>query len=162
MKQYTLDPHNKWHQIVKAQFDEIRETQQSLQKNSTRLWKPPLAEVVPGETFPGLHRWCNEDWEDCCKAVVKDPEACRRLQGDSTLYQTMETAMLAIKRARDNNIKDGNRILDTKIYKATQWKLMMMLRELYMDMNGLTELDIKRELNTTPSKNNYGDLFDEE
>ena len=160
MKQYTLDPHNKWHQIVKAQFDDIRE-KQSIQKNSKRLWKPPMAEVVPGKTFPGLHRWCNEDWEQCCQAVVDDPEARRRLQGDTTLYQTMETALLAIKRARDNGIKDGNRILDTKIYKATQWKLMMMLRELYMDMNGLTELDIKKEGNSKESKNNYASLFEE-
>lgn len=161
MKQYTLDPDNKWHQIVKAQFDEIRETQQSLQKNSKRLWKPSPNDMEPGD-FPGLHRWRNEDWEDCCRSVVNDPEAHRRLQGDSQLYQTMETALVAIKRARDTGIRNGDRIMDTRALKPTQWKLMMLLRELYMDMNGLTETDIRLEGQVVESKNTFNELFNEQ
>lgn len=161
MKQYTLDPNNKWHQIVKAQFDEIRETQQSLQKNSKRLWKPSPNDMAPGD-FPGLHRWRNTDWEECCKSVVNDPEALRRVQGDSEMYQTMETALLAIKRARDLGIKNGDRIMDTRAYKPTQWKLMMMLRELYMDLYGITERDIRLEGQVVESKNTFKELFNEQ
>lgn len=160
-KEYTLNPQNKWHQIVKAQFDDIKE-KGAIEKNSVRLWKPPLNQIDPTTEFTGLHRWTNEDWKDCLAEAVQDERGIKVIQGDSNFWQTIENALLAMKRAEDLGLKESKRILDTKIYKPTQWKLMMLLRELYMNINRLTVDDIIAEGKDEEyqKENQYGKLFE--
>ncbi len=157
-KQYTLNPKNKWHQIVKAQFDDIRE-KGAIKKDSQRLWRPALE---PGDTttFPGLHRWTNEDWKDCfAEITINNDKVLKRVQQDSELWNTIELAWKAMERAELLGSKNHKRILDTKNYKPTQWKLMMMLRELYMDMNHITLKDLASEARRQDNSQ-FGKLFE--
>ena len=157
-KQYTFNPKNKWHQIVKAQFDEIKQTQQGIQRDSQRLWRPALEEGDT-TTFPGLHRWTNEDWKDCfAEITINNEKVLKRVQQDTELWNTMELAWKAMERAELLGLKNSKRILDTKNYKSTQWKLMMMLRELYMDIYHITEKDLIAE-GRRQDNSQFGKLF---
>ena len=77
---------------------------------------------------------------------------------------TLPFFMQLAKRVENNQNfeQESKRILDTKIYKPTQWKLMMLLRELYMNINRLTVDDIIAEGKDEEyqKENQYGKLFE--
>lgn len=101
-----------WYQIAN-QLNDIIKSDGELHIDDKRIW----------DGF--LHRWHNEDWMLLVQAAYKlyeqHPDLFRPFH-----KQALEDTILAL-----SNSKGNTRVLDTRKNKPVEWKMIMMLREVW-------------------------------
>ena len=107
-----------WDQIA-TQLNDIIKLDGELHIDDKRIW----------DGF--LHRWTNEEWMLLVQAAYKlyeqHPELFKPFH-----KAALEDAILALSMAGKNL-----RVMDTKKNKGTEWKMIMMLREVWNTAQGV-------------------------
>ena len=102
-----------------------------------------------------LHRWHNEDWMLLVQAAYKLYEQHPDLF--KPFHKTaLEDAIIALTMSKGNT-----RVLDTKKNKGTEWKMIMMLREVWNAAQGVYIANQPQKSNVVNIKpaTTYNNLF---
>ena len=101
-----------------------------------------------------LHKYSNEDWDDMLSAVEGMYE-----QMPGIFKRFHEDAMVQARMTLDKFSPSQNRVLDHKDHKKKAWKMIMAVRELLNDFNGV-KIDNKAQPAKKKPTSCFDDLFD--
>jgi hypothetical protein len=121
----------------------ILETGEAIDINNHTIW---------GEY---LHRYTNQDWEDMLSAMEGLHE---HLPGMFKPYH--EHALLEARMTLDKHSLAQSRVLDHKDHKRKAWKMIMAMRELINDFNGV-RIDNKAQPAKPRMESKFHDLFEQ-
>lgn len=131
-----------WYQIAN-QLNDIIKSDGELHIDDKRIW----------DGF--LHRWHNEEWmllvEAAYKLYEQHPDLFKPFH-----KQALEDTILAL-----SNSKGNTRVLDTRKNKPVEWKMIMMLREVWNAAVGVYIPNQPQKSNVIKIKPNstYNSLF---
>jgi len=101
-----------WAEIAELQNTIIKQDGK-IHKDDARIWGPYL------------HTWLNEDWMLLVQAAYK------LFEQHPDLFKPFHKAALEDAIIALGNSKGNTRVLDTKKNKGIEWKMIMMLREVW-------------------------------
>ncbi len=103
-----------------------------------------------------LHKYSNEDWADMLSAVAGMyegmPSIFKRFHEDAWVQASMTLERFA---------PSQNRVLDHKDHKRKAWKMIMAIRELLNDFNGV-KIDNKAQPAKKPPTTCFDQVFETE
>jgi hypothetical protein len=105
---------------VAQDLNSVIRTQGYIQPNNTTIWRKYL------------HRWHNQDWQDLLLMLwdvyQQEPQHFRL---------NHLTAMRQAAQVLHDLAHVHDRILDMKSYKALAWRMLMVMREVFNNINGI-------------------------
>ena len=103
-----------------------------------------------------LHKYSNEDWADMLSAVEG------MYEGMPSIFKRFhEDAMVQARMTLDKFAPSQNRVLDHKDHKRKAWKMIMAIRELLNDFNGV-KIDNKAQPAKKKPTSCFNELFEVE
>ena len=108
-----------WHSVTKT-LNSIVLDEKEISIDDKRIWNGYL------------HKWDNEDWTAiltaCYQLYLEHPEYFKQFHKEG-----IEQALLTLIQ----NEHTSHRVLDQKAHKKTAWKLIMSMREVWNEANGI-------------------------
>lgn len=110
----------RWQQLAEL-LNSIIEQDGGIERDDERIWKPLL------------HTWTNEDW-----ALVLHAFETLMIQHPNEIKSYQETAFIDAREALIKGFNASKRVLDKKANKHREWRMAMVLREVWNQINNIS------------------------